>query len=128
MENDIVGLTIQNEEENAWQISSNGDDPVSNFGLCLVGCFLTASVALPRRALAPISAWLRDEGYRVEETQSDAPGPKVGVPATSYTSNIVNVISKNLGLHLDGVAPNLKEKDIEDVGDPQDAMDEMGLM
>ncbi|MBA0766237.1 hypothetical protein Gotri_015298 [Gossypium trilobum] len=44
MENDIVGLTIQNEEENAWQISSNGDDPVSNFGLCLVGCFLTASV------------------------------------------------------------------------------------
>ncbi|MBA0586519.1 hypothetical protein Gorai_017258, partial [Gossypium raimondii] len=186
MENYIVGLTIQNEEENAWQISSNGDDPVSNFGLCLVGCFLTASVvplcfaefwvqihdipnglfleqmakqfgelsgkfldydpksiflglkqflrvrvtldALPRRALAPISAWLCDEGNRVEETQSDAPGPKVGVPATSYTSNIVNVISKNLGLHLDGVAPNLKEKDIEDVGDPQDAMDEMGLM
>ncbi|MBA0711888.1 hypothetical protein Golax_011020, partial [Gossypium laxum] len=127
MENDIVGLTIQNEEENAWQISSNGDDPVLNFvdvvkvvngslwtfnnhllvfhrlvkgedrssSHCVLlnfGCkFMIFTMAfswskwrnnsgnfqaLPRRVLAPISAWLRDEGNRVEETQSDAPGPK----------------------------------------------------
>lgn len=84
--------------------------------------------AFLRRALALISVWLCDEGNQVKETQGDFLDPKVGIPSTSSTSSFVNMISKNFGLHLDGVEPNLKKKDIEDVGDNRDAMDEMGLM
>ncbi|MBA0707389.1 hypothetical protein Golax_019438 [Gossypium laxum] len=44
MESDIVGISIQDEEDDAWLCDVNDEVPGFDMGLCLVGCFLMASV------------------------------------------------------------------------------------
>ncbi|KAH1114117.1 hypothetical protein J1N35_007495 [Gossypium stocksii] len=44
MESDIVGISIQDEEDDAWLCEVNDEVPGFDMGLCLVGCFLMASV------------------------------------------------------------------------------------
>ncbi|MBA0642595.1 hypothetical protein Goklo_026951 [Gossypium klotzschianum] len=44
MEEDIAGLTLQDDEDDAWLVDSGASEPVAGFDFYLVGCFLTAIV------------------------------------------------------------------------------------
>ncbi|KAG8479241.1 hypothetical protein CXB51_029714 [Gossypium anomalum] len=44
MENDIADLSLEDGEEEAFSLQGEGDEQILVYRLCLVGCFLTASV------------------------------------------------------------------------------------
>ncbi|PPS16181.1 hypothetical protein GOBAR_AA04400 [Gossypium barbadense] len=49
MEEDIAGLTLQDDEDVAWLVDFGASKPVAGFDFCLVGCFLMATVVHLRR-------------------------------------------------------------------------------
>ncbi|MBA0793096.1 hypothetical protein Gohar_017528, partial [Gossypium harknessii] len=68
MEEDIAGLTLQDDEDDAWLVDSGASEPVAGFDFYLVGCFLTAIVVrFEARRTTMANLWHLIEGIFISD-------------------------------------------------------------